>query len=80
MNLWGKEKGKFLLIHYDEKWCWGMLLRSTAKSFDGVDKQTYKTYHKCHLSKTMGIAVVAMAFEDTLENGGDAIKLIFQRF
>ena len=49
------------------------------KCFDELPKSVVKAYHKCHVSKTMGIAVVAMAFQDTLENGGTAIKLNFQR-
>jgi hypothetical protein len=51
----------------------------TAKTFDGVVQNVMKIYHKCHVSKTMGIAVVAMAFEDSLENGGPAVKILFNR-
>ena len=76
---WGKGKGKYLLIHYDEKWFWGMLFRKTAKSFDELPKATIKAYHKCHISKTMGVAVVGIAFQDSLENGGNAFKLRFER-
>jgi hypothetical protein len=77
---WGKGNGKFLLIHYDEKWFWGLLLfHKTAKCFDDLPKNVIKAYHKCHISKTMGIAVVAIAFENSLENGGTAMKLCFQR-
>jgi hypothetical protein len=31
-NNWGKGGGKYLLVHYDEKWFWGMIFRRTAKS------------------------------------------------
>jgi len=33
-------------------------------------------YHKNHINKVMMTAFTAFAFEDTLENGGDAIKLV----
>ena len=79
INNWGKGIGKYLLIHFDEKWFWGMLMRMTAKTFDGVAQNIMRIYHKCHVSKTMGIAAVAMAFEDSLENGGTAVKMLFHR-
>ena len=63
----------------DEKWFWGMLTRKNAKTFEGVGMRAMKAYHKCHIAKTMGIAVVGMAFEDSLENGGTAIKMFFHR-
>ena len=58
---WGLGGGKFLLVHYDEKWFWGLVLRKTAKSFDELDAATIKAYHKSHISKVMAIAVVAFA-------------------
>ena len=76
---WGLGGGKFLLVHYDEKWFWGLVLRKTAKCFDELDAATIKAYHKSHISKVMAIAVVAFAFIDNIENGGDAIKLAFTR-
>ena len=79
LNNWGYGAGKFLLIHYDEKWFWGMLLCKTAKKFKGLDPETIKAYHKCHISKTMGIAVVGCAFDNTLENGAVGVKIVFQR-
>lgn len=79
LNNWGNGKGRYLLLHYDEKWFWGMLLRKTAKKFDGLDPEVIRCYHKNHISKTMGIAVVGIAFEDTLENGGEGLKIVFQR-
>ena len=54
-------------------------MRKTAKSFEDVERQVMKIYHKCHVSKTMGIAVVGFAFEDSLENGGTALKMLFHR-
>jgi hypothetical protein len=80
LDNWGVEKSKkFLWIHYDEKWFWGMLFRKTAKTFDDLPKSVVRAYHKNHISKTMGIAFVAFAFEDTVENGGTAIKVRFER-
>ena len=54
-------------------------MRMTAKTFQGVEHNVMKIYHKCHISKTMGIAVVGMAFEDSLENGGIGVKMLFHR-
>ena len=54
-----------------------MIFRRTAKKYDGLEKNVSRAYHRCHISKTMGIAVVAMAFEETLINSETAIKLIF---
>ena len=79
VNNWDRGPGKYLLIHYDEKWFWGLLLRNTAKWFEGVEKDVKKFYHKCHVTKTMGIAVVGIGFQDTLENGGEGVKILFQR-
>ena len=85
---WGLGGGKFILIHYDEKWFWGLLLRKTAKTFEeyekvlsnnGLSANEIRAYHKNHISKTMGIAMVGYAFEDCIENGGDGLKLIFTR-
>jgi len=80
LDNWGVEKSKkFLWIHYDEKWFWGMLFRKTAKTFDDLPKSVVRAYHKNHISKTMGIAFVAFAFDDTIENGGTAVKVRFER-
>ena len=56
-----------------------MLFHKSAKCFDELPKAVVKAYHKCHISKTMGIAVVAMAFDDSLENGGTAFNICFER-
>ena len=78
---WGLGRGKYLLIHYDEKWFWGLVMRRQAKSCEelGIDPHSYSAYHKSHIAKTMGVAFTAFAFEDNMENGGDAIKLGFFR-
>ena len=75
----GEKEGEYLWIHFEEKWFWGVLLRKTANKFDGINTGAVRIYHKSHISKTTGIAVVRMAFEDTLENGGGEIKLVLQR-
>lgn len=86
---WGLGPGKYLVFHYDEKWFWGLLLRKIAKSFDDYkkeleergmeEKKLVKAYHKCHISKTMGVAFLGFAFINSMENGGEGIKLNFTR-
>ena len=56
-----------------------MLFRKSIKCFDDLPKAVIKAYHKCHISKTMGIAVVAIVFEDTLENRGTVFKICFEK-
>ena len=53
LNNWGLGGGNFLLIHYDEKWFWGLVLRALAKACPdlGVMKQDYKTFHRNHINK-----------------------------
>jgi hypothetical protein len=55
---WLKGKGKYLLIHYDEKWFWGMLFRKTQKCFDDLPKAVLKAYHKCHISKQWALLLL----------------------
>jgi len=74
-NSWDLGGGNYLLIHYDEKWFWGMVTKSTARTFDGLDQQTQQAYHKSHINKTMAVAFTAYEFKDNMENGGDGIKL-----
>jgi hypothetical protein len=40
---------------------------------------TFRAYHKSHINKTMGISFVAFAFDDNMENGGEAMKFAFLR-
>ena len=56
-------------------------MRRAAKSCEdlGINPQSYSAYHKSHIAKTMGVAFTAFAFEDNIENGGNAIKLGFFR-
>lgn len=78
--LWGLGPGKYLWIHYDEKWFWGFVAR-VAKACEaiGVPRKDRFAYHKNHINKVMSIAVVGFAFEGTPDNGGTAIKLSFTR-
>ena len=71
--------GKYLWVHYDEKWFWGLVLCKNAKSFDGLDPAVMRAYHKSHISKVMGICTVAYTFVDCVENGGVAVKIDFSR-
>ena len=73
---WGRGTGEYLWISFDGKWSWGMILRKTAKKFDGINPEALREYHKSHILDTMGIVVVGVDFEDSLDNGG-AIKLFF---
>ena len=69
--------GKYLLIEFDEKWMWGLVVRRYAKSCSklGLNKEYFKAYHRNHINKVMMIAFTAFAFEDNIENGGEVIKL-----
>ena len=79
-NLWGLGQGKYLWIHYDEKWFWGFVARmAKACPAMGVTRKALFAYHKNHINKVMAIAVVAFAFDGTPDNGGTAIKLAFTR-
>jgi len=80
-NRWGLPPGKYLWIHFDEKWFWGFVARMQAKACPaiGLDRQQSFARHKSHVNKVMTIAVVGFAFEDTPENGGVAVKISFTR-
>jgi hypothetical protein len=76
-NNWGLGGGKYLVIMYDEKWFWGLVTRRGAKCCDelGINQQSFKAYHKCHINKVMAIAFTAFALEDSMDNGGVGEKL-----
>jgi hypothetical protein len=78
---WYRGGGKFLLINYDEKWFWGLVLRAAAKECTelGLDPRSFETFHKSHIDKVMAIAFTAFAFIDSMENGGIGLKLAFVR-
>ena len=73
-----KRKGEYLWIYFERKWFWGVPLRKTANNLDGIHPEAVRAYHKSHISKTTGIAVVGVAFEDILYNGVRAINLLFR--
>ena len=77
---WGRVKREYLWIHFDEQWFWRVILCKTANKSDGIKTEAVRAYHRYHISKIMGISVVGMDFDYSLENGGRAIKLFFQRF
>ena len=45
----------------------------------GIDAASFEAYHKNHINKCMGVAFAGFAFEDSMENGGEAFKLAFLR-
>lgn len=79
-NNWGRGKGKYLLIHLDEKWFYGMLLRH-AKVCEalGLVKTHLYARHGNYLNKVLMLAVVGVAFTDSLENGGRGVRLGIHR-
>jgi hypothetical protein len=80
-NNWGLGGGKYVVIMYDEKWFWGLVIRRGAKACSdlGVDQQNFKAYHRNHINKVMAIAFTLFAFADSMDNGGDAEKLALIR-
>ena len=78
---WNLGPGKYLLVMYDEKWFWGLVMRRYAKACKelGIEQHNYSAYHKNHINKVMAIAFTAFAFVDSIENGGVAEKLAFIR-
>ena len=62
---------------FDEKWMWGLVVRRFAKSCEalGLKKKFYKAYHRNHINKVMMTTFTAFAFNDSIENGGEAVKL-----
>ena len=77
---WGLGPGKYLWIHFDEKWMLGMLLRKTKVCEAlGLDPVKYYAKHRNHITKLMVLALVGFAFEDTPENGGTGVLLGIHR-
>ena len=76
-NNWYRGKGKYLVINYDEKWFWGLVLRAAAKECPelGVNPRTAACYHKNHIEKVMVVAFTGFAYKDSMENGGIGLKL-----
>jgi len=75
---WGLPILKYLWLHYNEKWFWGLITRSNAKFLENVlDKKDLYAYHKSHINKVTAVAFTAYAFDSHIENGGHGIKLGF---
>ena len=68
---WGLPPLKYLWIHYDEKWFWGLVLRSSEILCEmlGIDKQQHYVYHQNHINKVMAIAFTAYALMEILKMG-----------
>ncbi|KAL3910874.1 MAG: hypothetical protein SGARI_001917 [Bacillariaceae sp.] len=68
---------KVLLVHYDEKWFYGMVARCNAKMsmLLGVEKQYTHVFHKSHINKVMAVAFTGYAFDGNYEDGGHGLKL-----
>ncbi len=45
----------------------------------GIDAHTFGAYHKSHINKMMGISFMVFAFDDNMENVGEAMTLAFLR-
>ena len=45
----------------------------------GIEPTTFACCHRNHINKCMAVSVTAFAFEDSIDNGGDAVKLSFVR-
>ena len=52
-----------------------VVLRKTVKKFDGLNPDSARAYDKYHISKTIGIALARIDFDDSLYNNGTKIKL-----
>ena len=67
LNCWGLGRGKKPLVHYDEKWFWGLVLRSDAKACDslGLEATVMTAYHSNHINKVMGFYFVSLLSRKT---------------
>jgi hypothetical protein len=79
---WNLPPGKYIWLHYDEKWFWGFVGHRNAKMAPsaGINKSTKSAYHRSHIDKVMGIAFTGFAFDTYIENGGDGLKIGFFRW
>ena len=77
LNNWGIGLGKYLLINYDEKVFWGMVMRRSTKACSAIelDPVSYKVYHISHIKKVICVTVTRIAFIDSLENEKKAEQL-----
>jgi hypothetical protein len=76
---WNLPPGKYIWLHYDEKWFWGFVGCGNAKMAPsaGIKKSAKSAYHRSHIDKVMGIAFTGLAFDADIENGGDGLKIGF---
>ena len=76
-NNHGLGKGKFLMVHYDEKWFYGLVCRKNSKACPSLNAhpQDLKAHHKSHIEKVMVVAATAFAYEDNMESGGTGVKV-----
>ena len=75
---WGRKgkKGKYLIIHGDEKWFLGLRLAHAKRcEILGLEKSYAYMQHTSHNTKMMVICWTAYAFEDNQENGGKGFKV-----
>ena len=45
----------------------------------GIDPHTFRACHKSHINKRTGIAFTVFAFENSIENSGEEVKMSFIR-
>ena len=66
-----------MLIHYNEKWFWGLLIRRQSKAYEelGLEQTSFKAYHRNYINKIMGIVFTAYVFTENIMNIGHAYKL-----
>ena len=79
-NHWGlskEQREKVLLIHYDEKWFYGMVPRTHAKHCEELflTRKDLPAYHKNYINKVMVLAITGYAFKNRIEDGGDGLKI-----
>jgi hypothetical protein len=74
LNNWGLGPGKYVLIHYDEKWFWAWWQDERCQGLCeelGIDPVAFKADHKrvTHQQGEIVVTVTGFAFKDTIENG-----------
>ena len=56
----------------------GVVLRKTSRKFDGLNPEAVRAYYNSHISNNIGITVLGVYFEDSLENAGRSIVFFFK--
>ena len=77
VNNWGLSPGKYLLINYDEKWFWEIVIIRSAKACASIvtDPVSYKAYHSRLINTVICITITGISFIYSLDNGGKSVKL-----